>query len=184
MGRPNIYQQLDITPEDLLELHDHCIDVDHLALDLGISKKTLLRHLKTFLTKEEIHYKIRKPYRHTSKFAQWLREHPDVKLPPSVPEIEKLTGLNRFIIHHYLNRRLNKYYKKVKANWTPFLQHHRKGKFLIFQRSHIPVKLIEKVTLTIDKFSLIMDITFILNNEILKTVKITEKYFNQIITKE
>lgn len=181
MGRKNFLEALDLTLEDLKDLHDECMHIDQLAEDLEVSKKTLLKHLTTIISKEEVKYKPRKDYKKHSAFAEWRRKNPNVILPSSVPEIQKLTGLSRFTIHHYLYRRLEDYHQYVKDNFSTFLKAHRKRSLLVFKNTKFPIKALKRTGLTINKFSLTMTVTFQLKNHVIKKVVITEKEFKDII---
>ena len=56
-------------------------------------------------------------HRRYSVFANWLREHPNVKLPPSMPEIAKVTGIKYNTIKCYLWRKKQQA-KKEFAIWA------------------------------------------------------------------
>jgi len=181
MGRFDFLTNLGLTEEDLIELHDECIHIDQLAKDLEVSKKTLTKRLKGLLDKTEIKYKPRKLYKKHSAFAQWRRKHPDVILPSSVPEIQEITGLSRYTIHHYLYRRLEEYHKFVKDNFNLFLKSHRQKSLLVFDQTKFPIKALKRTGLTINKFSLTMTVTFQLKNHIIKRITVSESEFRDII---
>lgn len=181
MGRFNFLQKLSLTDDDLIELHNDCLHIDQLVEDLEVSKKTLLKHLKRLIDKSEIKYKPRKDYKKHSAFAEWRRKNPDTVLPSSVPEIQKLTGLSRFTIHHYLYRRLEDYHEFVKTNFSTFLKQHRHRSLLKFQTTQFPIKAIERTGLTINKFSLTMTVTFQLKNHVIKRIHVPEDYFRKTI---
>lgn len=50
---------------------------------------------------------------HRSKFVDWVKEHPDVKLPRDDSKLAKLTGINRNAITMLLHRRKKKVSKYV-----------------------------------------------------------------------
>lgn len=179
MGRKNFLEALDLTYDDLLMLHNDCTNIDQLADDLEVSKKTLLKHLKLRLKKDDIKFKPHKQYKKHSSFAKWRRKHPDVILPNNVPEIQQITGLSRYAIHAYLNRRLEQYHNYVRQNFSTFLKNHRDKSMLNFGYVKFPIKALQRTALTIDKFSLTMTITFQLRNAVTKRIYITETQFKR-----
>lgn len=182
MARPSFLEEYDLTYDDLLKLHEDCLHIDQLAEDLNVCRKTLRDHLKKAgLSKKDIKFKPRKHYKKYSQLAEWVRQNPNVRLPNNVPAIQELTGLSRFVIHHYLYRRLEEYYEYVKKNWVTFLKAHRHKKVLVFNEKRIPILAIKKELLTIDKFSLKLTITFIFRDGTRKQVYIPKKYFESVI---
>ena len=121
MGRLDFLSRLGLTDEDLIELHDSCVHVKQLAEDLEVTPKTLNKRLKTLIDPKTIKYKPRKTYKKHSAFAEWRRKNPSIILPSNVPALEKLTGLSRYTIHHYLYRRLDEYHAYVKKHFNTFL---------------------------------------------------------------
>ncbi len=139
MGRPNALAALSLSRSDLVELYQESPDIRTLSDDLGVSVKTLKRHLELAGQRPPWKYPPRKTYRrHHGKMDEFLRRNPEVSLPPSVPEIQALTGLSRFTVHQYLYRRQEKFLRWVKEKWNQFLRAHQDGKTFRLGRRSFP----------------------------------------------
>ena len=109
-----------ITPRKLIAAYSVHKSAGKAARALGVSKPTMLRYLRQYGL--EINPRggpwrkgmklTRKSY---SKFAQWLRENPDVELPKSPSKIAEITGLSSDTIRSYMKRLRNRIRERIKA---------------------------------------------------------------------
>jgi hypothetical protein len=181
MSRWDALEALGLSPEDLVELYNNSLDLHTLSNDLGVTVRTLKKHLKSAGIDGPYKYPPKKRKRHISQMAQWIRNNPHVHLPPSVPEICKITGLNRFIVHHYLYRRQDKYLKYVLRKWTLFLKEHKTGHIFQLGEKVIPLPAIVQTYISIDKFTLKIKAQFQLRDGTRRTLHINADYFNKIV---
>lgn len=76
---------------------------------LGIDYKTLKRVLRDnnidYSTPRKVTLNYHRTDNNRSKFAQWLKEHPDAKLPANMKEISRITGLSYDTVRCYFRRR-------------------------------------------------------------------------------
>ena len=175
--------ELSLTAEDIITLYNDCLSVDQVAEDTGISTRTIRKYLNERGIRAQGR-RERKPRYETGAFACWLREHPDIVLPRSVTKIAEMTGIKRSTVNSHLIYRQRKVYNRIMEKMPGYIKTYKKGEKLKLTHFTLPFPAIRRISLTVDRFSLIVGIIFHMKDGTIFRFKTTEDEINRRISSE
>ena len=161
MGRRTRLEELDLSLGDIEKAYERFQTAERVGRHFGISERTIRKYLKEAQVPMVRGRRKGASFNHFSRFAQWLKRHPNHPLPRRVKEISRLTGLDPNDIKTYLYRR-----RKAVQVFAESLPDLTQFNLLLedTQGRKIPSRAIRFYIVSMDRYTLCIIIRAMLNN--------------------
>ena len=161
MGRRTALKTKGITIDDIKKYYIQFGKIDPIARKTGISTRTI----RTYLKEAGVELRRGRPANeggfHFSKLAKWIRANPTIPLPRKPKDIATLTSIPINDIKTYLFRR-----RKAVKDFVESLPDFKKQAYIFIDKEgrRIPTQAFKFYILSVDKFTLVINIRAVLNN--------------------